>query len=69
MPSAPQSLSMDPQTPIDEHSALTAWARALEEREAELSRIARGGEPDPHRAAQLKVAVDTAYYILSMLRS
>lgn len=48
------------------NQALATWAKALEDWQAEASRLARGGLPDSGRAAVLKFSLDTARYRLDL---
>ncbi len=48
-------------------AALATWAKALEDWQTEIHRLARGGPPDSHRESTLKISLATASYRLSVL--
>ncbi len=58
---------MAPSPSLSRNVALAVWARALEEWQAEATRLAQGGAPDSHRASALKMSLATARYRLGLL--
>lgn len=59
--------AMFPSPSLPRKTALAIWARALEEWQTEATRLAQGGAPDSHRAAALKMSLDTARYRLGLV--
>lgn len=52
---------------LPRNTALATWAKALEEWQAEATRLAQGGAPDSDRACALKMSLATARYRLSLV--